>query len=162
MLAAVEAACTDEFNIHGVLATTMPVGPVLIVNGPARDDLGIDYRASCMGGAAGRGSMTIGRAVALCLRNVGGQRAGETTKSVFGPFSNDGKPSPVTGVPDFDESTYKQVNDTTVESTRLKAGKPVQTGTRVLSADGKTLTFSSTGTNASGQQINNVAVYDKQ
>ena len=27
VLAAVEAACTDEFNIHGVLATTMPVGP---------------------------------------------------------------------------------------------------------------------------------------
>ena len=26
----------------------------------------------------GRGSMTIGRAVALCLRNIGGQRAGET------------------------------------------------------------------------------------
>ena len=33
VLAAVEAACTDEFNMHGVLATTMPVGPVLIVNG---------------------------------------------------------------------------------------------------------------------------------
>ena len=29
VLAAVEAACTDEFNIHGVLATTMPVGPVV-------------------------------------------------------------------------------------------------------------------------------------
>ncbi len=28
ILAALEAACTDEFNIHGVLATTMPVGPV--------------------------------------------------------------------------------------------------------------------------------------
>jgi hypothetical protein len=37
-----------------------------------------------MGGAAGRGSMTIGRAVALCIRNIGGQRAGETTKTVFG------------------------------------------------------------------------------
>ncbi len=52
--------------------------------GRAATMLGIDYRASCMGGAAGRGSMTIGRAVALCLRNIGGQRAGETTKSVFG------------------------------------------------------------------------------
>ncbi len=29
VLAAVEAACTDEFNAHGLLATTMPVGPVL-------------------------------------------------------------------------------------------------------------------------------------
>src|SRR5215471_11824132 len=36
VLAAVEAACTDEFNMHGVLATTMPVGPVIIVNGPIR------------------------------------------------------------------------------------------------------------------------------
>ena len=50
----------------------------------AVDELGIDYRAGCMGGAAGRGSMTIGRAVSLCLRNIGGQRAGETTKTVFG------------------------------------------------------------------------------
>jgi hypothetical protein len=28
VLAAVEAACTDTFNMHGVLATTMPAGPV--------------------------------------------------------------------------------------------------------------------------------------
>jgi hypothetical protein len=57
---------------------------MLLVNGPSRDELAIDYRAGCMGGAAGRGSMTIGRAVALCIRNIGGQRAGETTKTVFG------------------------------------------------------------------------------
>jgi hypothetical protein len=49
----------------------------------------------------------------------------------------DGKPSPVTGVPDFNESTYKKVTDTTVEFTRLKDGKPLQTGTRVVSADGQ-------------------------
>ena len=30
VLAALEAVCTDEFNVHGVLATTMPVGPVMI------------------------------------------------------------------------------------------------------------------------------------
>ena len=34
VLTAVEMACTPEFNIHGVLATTMSVGPVLVVNGP--------------------------------------------------------------------------------------------------------------------------------
>ena len=57
---------------------------MLIVNGPIRDALHIDYRAGCLGGAAGRGSMTIGRAVSLCLRNIGGQRAGETSRTVFG------------------------------------------------------------------------------
>jgi hypothetical protein len=33
---------------------------------------------------------------------------------------------------------------------------------RVLSADGKTLTFTTTGLNANGQQINDFAVYEKQ
>ena len=84
VLAALEALSEPEWNAFGLTTTTSSVFPMLIVNGPCRDELAIDYRASCMGGAAGRGSMTIGRAVALCLRNIGGQRAGETTKSVFG------------------------------------------------------------------------------
>ena len=84
VLAALEALSEPEWNAFGLTTTTSSVFPMLIVNGPCRDDLDIDYRASCMGGAAGRGSMTIGRAVSLCLRNIGGQRAGETTKSVFG------------------------------------------------------------------------------
>ncbi len=33
---------------------------------------------------------------------------------------------------------------------------------RVLSADGKTLTFTTTGLNADGQQINDFAAYEKQ
>jgi len=53
VLAAVEAACTEQFNMHGVLATTMPVGPVIIVNGPIRRAIGMNSgmneigRASC-------------------------------------------------------------------------------------------------------------------
>ena len=84
VIAALEAIAEPEWNAFGLTTTTSSVFPMLIVNGPSRDELSIDYRASCMGGAAGRGSMTIGRAVALCIRNIGGQRAGETTKSVFG------------------------------------------------------------------------------
>jgi hypothetical protein len=84
VIAALEAISEPEWNVFGLTTTTSSVCPMLLVNGPGRDDLGIDYRAGCMGGAAGRGSMTIGRAVALCIRNIGGQRAGETTKTVFG------------------------------------------------------------------------------
>ena len=84
VLAALEAVIVPEFNACALTTTTSSVFPMLIVNGPRRDDLGIDYRAGCLGGAAGRGSMTIGRAVSLCLRNVGGQRAGETSRTVFG------------------------------------------------------------------------------
>jgi hypothetical protein len=84
VLAALEALLAPEWNAFGLTTTTSSVFPMMIVNGPARDALGIDCRAGCMGGAGGRGSMTIGRAVSLCLRNIGGQRAGETSRTVFG------------------------------------------------------------------------------
>jgi hypothetical protein len=84
VLAALEALLAPEWNAFGLTTTTSSVFPMLIVNGPSREALGIDYRAGCMGGAGGRGSMTVGRAVSLCLRNIGGQRAGETSRTVFG------------------------------------------------------------------------------
>ena len=84
VVGALEALLVPEWNAFGLTTTTSSVFPMLIVNGPSRDRLGIDCRAGCMGGAGGRGSMTIGRAIALCLRNIGGQRAGETSRTVFG------------------------------------------------------------------------------
>jgi hypothetical protein len=93
--------------------------------------------------------------------NDGIDAQGNSTKGIF-VYAYDGKSYPVTGVLDFDATTNKVINESTVEMTRTKAGKVVQTQTRVMSADGKTLTFRATGTNASGQQINNVAVYEKQ
>jgi hypothetical protein len=84
LIAALEAATQRELNLFGLVTTTSSVCPMLIVNGPRRDELGIDYGPGCMGGAAGRGSSTIGRAVMLCLRNIGGQKVGVTSKSVFG------------------------------------------------------------------------------
>jgi hypothetical protein len=84
VLAALEAMLVPEWNAFGLTTTTSSVFAMLLVNGPSRDDVGIDYRAGCMGGAAGRGSMTIGRSVSLSLRNIGGQRAGETSRTVFG------------------------------------------------------------------------------
>src|SRR3954468_7411669 len=84
VIAAIEAICPREFNLFALTTTTSSVTPMLMVNGPNRRALGIDMDVGCMGGAAGRGSMTIGRAVQLCLRNIGGQRVGVTSKSVFG------------------------------------------------------------------------------
>ena len=39
VLAAVEASCTDAFNLHGVLAPTYFVGPLIIVNVPIRHEI---------------------------------------------------------------------------------------------------------------------------
>lgn len=84
VIAALEAITVPDFNLFALTTTTSSVFPMIVVNGPSRGRLGIDCGPGCMGGAAGRGSMTIGRTVALCLRNIGGQRVGETSRSVFG------------------------------------------------------------------------------
>jgi len=87
---------------------------------------------------------------------------GVPTKVVHGPYLYDGKAYPVTGAPGYDAASYKIINDSTDEITRTKAGKVIQTVTEVLSEDGKSLTFTIKGVNTNGQQINNVAVYEKQ
>jgi hypothetical protein len=84
VVAALEAIAEPEFNLFGVSTTTSSVFPMLMVNGPSRAELGFDMSGGCMGGAGGRGSMTVGRAVSLCMRNIGGQKVNETSKSVFG------------------------------------------------------------------------------
>ena len=102
----------------------------------------------------------VGQGYRTTTEGIDGQ--GNPTKTVAGPYVIDGRSYPYTGSPAFDSESYRQVNDYTLESTRTKAGKVVQTTTRVLSADGKTRTVTTTGVNERGQQINNVAVYDKQ
>jgi len=74
----------------------------------------------------------------------------------------DGKEHPVTGNPDADSISMKRVNDTTGESTFKKGGKVMAVNTRVLSADGKSLTITSKGTTSDGKPRHDVAVYDKQ
>ncbi len=83
VLAAVEAACTDEFNIHGVLATTMGVGPVVVVNGPIRRALGMNSGINVLG-QGNRANSTIGRALQLVIRNIGGGRPGEVDRAAYG------------------------------------------------------------------------------
>lgn len=84
MLAALRAMSDPRHNLAGLTTTTSSVVSAVIVNGPRRAPLGFDFQAGCMGGGGGRGSTTVGRAIQLCLRNVGGQRAGVTSKTVFG------------------------------------------------------------------------------
>ncbi len=83
VLAALDAACTDEFNMHGLLATTMPMGPVIVVNGPIRRQLGMSSGMNVFGQGT-RANLTIGRALQLVIRNVGGGRPGEVDRATFG------------------------------------------------------------------------------
>ena len=83
VLAAVEAALTEEFNWHGLAATTYFAGPVVVVNGPVTSALGMNSGMNVLG-QGNRANATIGRALQLVLRNVGGARPGEVDRATLG------------------------------------------------------------------------------
>ncbi len=83
VLAAVQAACTDEFNMHGLLATTWFSGPVVIVNGPITKAIGMNNGINALG-PGNRANATIGRALQLVIRNVGGGRPGDVDRATLG------------------------------------------------------------------------------
>ena len=74
----------------------------------------------------------------------------------------DGKDYPVMGDATSDSRAYKVVDDHTLAMTIKKGGKVTATGTIVVSADGKSRTVTTMGTDAMGKAMNNSAVYDKQ
>ena len=74
----------------------------------------------------------------------------------------DGKEeAPVTGNAMFDVVTATRESATAGTNVYKKAGKVVMTTKASISADGKTMTLTSTGTDPKGQKIHNVAVYTK-
>jgi hypothetical protein len=83
-----------------------------------------------------------------------------TTVSYSAHF--DGKDSPYTGSAAFDTIALKKIDNHSFSNVNKKAGKVVNTGTNVVSKDGKTMTFTSKGTNAQGQPTSGVAVFEKQ
>jgi hypothetical protein len=75
----------------------------------------------------------------------------------------DGQDVPVTGNnPNADTTAVKRVNATTLEAVNKKGGKTTTTQSNVASADGKTRTVTTTGTDGQGQKVNNVAVFERQ
>jgi len=89
VLAAVEAACTDRFNMHGLLCTLWFSGPIVIVNGPIRREIAMNTGRSALG-QGNRANSTIGRALQLVIRNLGGGRPGEIDRAALGAPSKIG------------------------------------------------------------------------
>ncbi len=83
VLAAVKAAATSRFNIHGISATTYFTGPVMVVNGPIRRRIGMNSGINALG-QGNRANLTIGRAFNLVVRNVGGSRPGGVDRAALG------------------------------------------------------------------------------
>ncbi len=83
VITAMECILDDVFALHGVLPSTRYVGPVLIVNGPIARRIGMNAKINVLG-QGNRANATIGRAVQLSVRNIGGGKPGEVDRATLG------------------------------------------------------------------------------
>ncbi len=83
VLTAATAALTPEFNLLGLMTTTGSAAVVTLVHGPAVARLGMNASINCLG-PGNRANATIGRAVSLVLRNIGGAKEGSGDMATVG------------------------------------------------------------------------------
>jgi hypothetical protein len=83
VLTAIEALADPLFNLDSVQATTHPVAPLIVVNGPIAREIGIHAGYNAFGQGF-RANVTIGRAVRLVLMNVGGGLPGTGDRATQG------------------------------------------------------------------------------
>lgn len=75
----------------------------------------------------------------------------------------DGRDVPISGNnPNADTASRRRVSPSTTETTFKKGGKITTVNTAVVSADGKTMTVTAKGTDAQGNAVLNVQVYEKK
>jgi len=72
----------EDFNMGGVQCTMHGVAPLMIVNGPHAQKIGVHGGNGCFGPGF-RANATIGRAVRLMLMNLGAGLAGKASATVF-------------------------------------------------------------------------------
>lgn len=83
VIAALRAMLDPKFNLHGIQCTTHVVAPLILVNGPVRQAVGVNCDHGCLGQGT-VANAAIGRAVRLAMVNLGGARPGALDKATFG------------------------------------------------------------------------------
>jgi hypothetical protein len=83
VLAALDAVLDPAFRLYQIQTATNTSSPLLIINGPVVQQLGFNARGNVFGQGC-RANATVGRAVQLILRNIGGEVPGETDMSTQG------------------------------------------------------------------------------
>jgi hypothetical protein len=74
VLAAADATLEADFNLLGIATTTGTASVALCVHGPIARKLEVNAGTNCLGPGA-RANACIGRALQLCIRNIGGARS---------------------------------------------------------------------------------------
>ena len=83
VIAAISAILQPKFDLAEVQSTTHAISPLVIVNGPARAFSGVASGFGALG-PGHRANMSIGRAIRLCLINIGGARPGISDMALLG------------------------------------------------------------------------------
>ena len=82
VLGALPLMLREEFNMNGVQGTMHGVAPLMIVNGPYAQKIGIHGGNGCFGPGF-RANASIGRAIRLMMMNLGGGIAGIASATIF-------------------------------------------------------------------------------
>ncbi len=108
LIAAIAAITEPDFDLPRIQATTNPVTPLIVVNGPIAKEIGINSSYGCLGPSSEfPAGASIGRAMRLILQNVGGAIPGVTTMATHG------QPGRYTGLviaEDEDQSPWEPVS----------------------------------------------------
>ncbi len=83
VITAIECASEERLNVFGRQTTTHPGAPLVIVNGPLARELDINSGFNAFG-QGWRANATLGRALRLCLMNIGGGIPGKTDRATLG------------------------------------------------------------------------------
>jgi len=129
VLGGIRLMLREEFNLNGVQGTMHGVAPLMIVNGPYAQAIGIHGGNGCFGPGF-RANATIGRAIRLILMNLGGGVPGVSSMTIFG--------SPLRYTACVTENTEKSPWETLAESKGFGPGEDVITCAMV---EGPRLTF---------------------
>ena len=84
VVAVVQAAMDPQFDLTEMQATTHCIAPLIIVNGPARQACGPIASGFGALGPGFRANASIGRALRLCMINIGGGRPGTSDMALLG------------------------------------------------------------------------------
>lgn len=82
VLGGLDLILRDEFNMNGVQGTMNAAAPLMIVNGPYAEKIGLHGGNGCFGPGF-RANATIGRAIRLMLFNLGGGIPGVASATIF-------------------------------------------------------------------------------
>lgn len=152
--------------ILAALALVTAASGVVIAGAPASDPVigtwKLDVSKSTFTGSPLRSQTRTysqsGQSITLVMKSTSADGKEVTTRMTY---QIDGKDHPVTGNPDFNSISGRQVDSNTARFTQKKGGQTVGTSTRTVSEDGKTLHVKSSLTTAKSTS-ESVLVLDKQ